>query len=49
VQVLVPNQGRQALWPNGTDVQVHLPAAALRALPVERTQTEAEAAAAVAP
>jgi spermidine/putrescine transport system ATP-binding protein len=49
VQVLVPNQGRQALWPNGTDVHVHLPAAALRALPVERTQTEAEAAAAVAP
>ena len=49
MQVLVPNQERQALWPNGTAVQVHLPATALRALPVERTQTEAEAAAAVAP
>ena len=49
VQVLVPNQGRHELLPNGTNVRVHLPAAALRALPVERTQTEAEAAAAVAP
>ena len=49
VQVLVPNQARQELWPNGIDVRVHLPATALRALPVERTQTEAEAAAAVSP
>lgn len=49
VQVLVPNQGRHELLPNGTNVRVHLPAAALRALPVERTQTEAEAAPAVAP
>jgi len=48
VQVLVPNQGRHELLPNGTNVRVHLPAAALRALPVERTRTEAEAAVAVA-
>jgi spermidine/putrescine transport system ATP-binding protein len=49
IQVLVPNQGHQAAWPNGSEVAVHLPAEALRALPVERTQTEAGAAAAVAP
>jgi spermidine/putrescine transport system ATP-binding protein len=49
VQVLVPNQGRQELWPNGTDVRVLLPADALRALPVERTLTEAEAVASGSP
>ncbi|HSJ44257.1 MAG TPA: ABC transporter ATP-binding protein [Euzebyales bacterium] len=49
VQVLVPNQGHEELWPNVTDVRVLLPADALRALPVERTQTETETAAAVSP
>ncbi|HEX6256130.1 MAG TPA: ABC transporter ATP-binding protein [Euzebyales bacterium] len=49
VQALLANQGGDAGWPAGATVAVHLPAAALRALPVERTQTEAEAAAAVAP
>jgi spermidine/putrescine transport system ATP-binding protein len=49
VQALLPNQGGDVRWSAGTAVCVHLPPAALRALPVERTQTETEAAAAVAP
>lgn len=47
VQVLMPNQGNETPWSAGTDVTVGLPPSALRALPVEQTQTEAEAAAAV--
>ncbi|CAN5755981.1 ABC transporter ATP-binding protein [soil metagenome] len=48
IQVLVPNQGNETPWPAGTDVAIRLPPSALRALPVEHTQTEDEAAASVA-
>jgi spermidine/putrescine transport system ATP-binding protein len=49
VQALLANKGDDVRWSAGTAVSVHLPATALRALPVERTQTDTEAAAAVAP
>ncbi|MGI8575474.1 MAG: ABC transporter ATP-binding protein [Egibacteraceae bacterium] len=38
LQALVPNQGQQALPDAGTDVAAHLPAGALRALPVGDTE-----------
>lgn len=43
-QALVPNQGRTALLPAGTDVTVQLPEVALRALPAEHDQVSSDEA-----